>query len=82
MVSGYCILSGVSCGLRTAHNERGDNMLDIGTEVKIEGWPTGGKVIGHYDGIPIIQPNPCLISGEQIHMDENEQPFIALIHKH
>ena len=54
-------------------------MWDIGTKIKIDGWPAGGEVIGHRDGQPIIQPNPCLISEETIFVGDNEELIIRLI---
>jgi len=39
----------------------GDNFPPIGSTVTLENWPVGGKVIGHHDGLPIIEPTPCAI---------------------
>jgi hypothetical protein len=30
--------------------------ISLGTRVRIDGWPVGGKVIGYSDGCPIVQP--------------------------
>jgi len=38
--------------------------IPIGSKVELDCWPTGGKVIGHHDGHPIIQPEPCILSDD------------------
>lgn len=46
---------------------KGDNMfLPIGSTVTLKNWPVPGRVIGHHDGAPIIQPEACTVSDEQI----------------
>lgn len=41
-------------------------MIPIGSTVQLKNWPVPGKVIGHHDGAPIIQPEACTVSDEQI----------------
>ena len=36
--------------------------LVVGSTVKLKCWPVPGKVIGHSDGSPIIELEPCVIS--------------------
>ena len=36
--------------------------LVVGSKVKLKCWPVPGKVIGHSDGSPIIELEPCVIS--------------------
>jgi hypothetical protein len=47
-------------------------MIPVGSKVKLKNWPVPGKVIGHHDGFPIIQPEPCTLSDDEIenYMDE------------
>jgi hypothetical protein len=40
--------------------------IPIGSKVTLKNWPVGGKVIGHHDGHPIIQPEPCSLSVDAI----------------
>ena len=39
-------------------------MIPIGSKVKLKCWPVPGKVIGHSDGSPIIELEPCVISDD------------------
>lgn len=41
-------------------------MIPIGSKVTLDCWPVPGKVIGHHDGCPIIQPEACCLSEDAI----------------
>lgn len=40
--------------------------IPIGSTVKLKCWPVPGKIIGHSDGSPIIELEPCTISDDMI----------------
>ena len=53
-------------------------MIPVGSTVTLKCWPVPGKVIGHHDGHPIIQPEACMLSEDQIKSYTDAQGLVRI----
>ena len=53
-------------------------MIPIGSKVTLKNWPVPGVVIGHDEGVPIIQPEPCRVSDDEITSYTDEQGLVRI----
>jgi hypothetical protein len=53
-------------------------MIPVGSTVTLKNWPVPGKVIGHYEGDPIIQPEACMISDDAITSYTDEKGLVRI----